>query len=320
MTKKRDIIQEILAIRQRQRFGNAQAEVFVRLGDITSSFKKRNSADQELLRYYPIALVACIESTIRLLIRELIDFGPPFTDRAVKLAATIKFDYDVVNAFQGKTISIGGFLSHTVRINNLSDIQTHMSDLLQIDYLSKLRDVRDRWAVNIHKQPNEPIIINTNKTFNRVNRTFELRHIFSHELATSYKVEAQEIDECISSCDIFLKAIVELQNQKLYPTAPLTQTDMNIQAGKDMNKAKDELQKLNMKIELLIGSERAVEYQFVHQAWERFRDLAVEFQANKYKGGTIWPTIFGVLVREETILRINQVKKYIDSIENEGNI
>jgi hypothetical protein len=147
MTKKRDIIQEILAIQQRQRFGNAQAEVFVRLSDINSSFKKRNSSDPELLRYYPVALVACIESAFRLLIKELIDFGPPFTERAAKLAATIKFDYDVINAFQGKTISMGDFLSHAVRINNLSDIQTHMSDLFQGDYLDKLRAVSDRWAV-----------------------------------------------------------------------------------------------------------------------------------------------------------------------------
>lgn len=320
MTKKRDIIHEILAIQQRQRFGNAQAEVFVRLSDITSSFKKRNSSDQELLRYYPVALVACIESAIRLLIKELIDFGPPFTERAAKLAATIKFDYDVVNAFQGKTISIGDFLSHALRINNLSDIQTHMSDLFQSDYLDKLRDVRDRWAAEIHEQPNEPIIRNTSKTFAKVSRTFELRHIFSHELATSYKVDTQEIGECIESCDTFVKAIVELQNHTLYPDAPLTQTDMNIQAGKDMNKAKEELKELNTNIESLIGSERAGEYRLVHQAWEHFRDLAAEFQANEYKGGTIWPTIFGIAGREETILRIDQVKKYIDLIKNEGDI
>jgi uncharacterized protein YecT (DUF1311 family) len=118
---------------------------------------------------------------------------------------------------------------------------------------------------------------------------------------------------------VFVKASVELQSQTLYPDAPLTQTDMNIQAGKDLKKAKEELKELNAKLGSLIGRERAGEYQLVHQAWENFRDLTAEFQANEYKGGTIWPTIFGTAGREETTLRINQVKKYIDLIESEGD-
>lgn len=319
MAKKRDIIQEILEIQRRLLLGYAQEEVFSRLTAITHSFKKRNSTDEELLRYYPIALVSCIESATRLLIKELIDFGPPYSERAANLAATIKFDYDIVKAFQGKTISVGDFLSHAVRINNLSDIQAHMSDLFQIDYLDKLREVKKVWPVKEHDQPTEPIILNSNKTYAQVSRTFELRHIFSHELASSYKIEEDEIEECMKSCDMFIKAVVEFQNLALYPNAPLTQSEMNIQAEQDLNTTKKELQELNIRLESLIGSERAAEYRLVHEAWEHFRDLAAEFQANEYKGGSIWPTIFGVAGREETNMRIEQIKKYIDRIERESD-
>jgi hypothetical protein len=262
--KKRDLIKEIIAIRQRRRYDSAQTEVFVRLLDISSSFEKREKSDPEGLKYYPIALVACIESTFKILIRDLIDFGEPFTHRAANLSSFIKFDFDAIFAFQNKLISPGDFISHGLRINNLKDIQLRMSELMDLDFLDKLKKVYKRWPT-AQKYSTKPIIPDFNKTYAMVSKTFELRHIFSHELATSFKIEEKEIEECIESISNFINASIEFHNNTLYPNAPLTQADMNILAATELNSAKNQLNEISLKFEDLLNKERVAEYRQLNQ-------------------------------------------------------
>ena len=319
MGRKRDLVEEIIAVRRRRRFDNAQAEVFVRLSDIDAAFQKRDPKSPETLKYFPIALVACIESAFRLLIRELIDFGSPYLDRGVGLAENLKFDYAVVQAFHGKTISIGDFIAHTVRINNINDIQKHMTELLGKDFLVTLGNVYDRVAVEVHREAKKPILSDAQTVYRSVARTFELRHVFCHELASSYEFTDDEIAGCVNAARLFINASIELHTQTLFPNAPLCQRDMNIQAAKDLHKAEEELEGANTELTTLLNKKRGAEYLRVHKAWIRYRNLLSEFQANEYKGGTIWPTIYGMTAQEETQRRFAEVKKVLEEKRNFGD-
>ena len=77
--------------------------------------------------------------------------------------------------------------------------------------------------------------------FAQVARTFELRHIICHEIASAYEIESDEVARCLESCVAFLRAADEFISETIHPGAPLTQTDMNIAAGKSLDEIRSSL-------------------------------------------------------------------------------
>lgn len=318
MSKQRDLVQEIIEIRSRNKSGPAQGELFLRLTALQQAFEGKDDTNEELLKYFPIAMVACIEGYFRLVIKEIIDSGEPYIENASKLVEKGRFNYDVAKAFHGQKISLGEFVSHMVSINNLSGISTNMSALLDVDYFEELSTVHDRWAHEIHGKPKKPIIENIKDLKQKVAKTFELRHIFCHELANKNSIDRTEIENCFNATLVFIKAADEYHYQKLFPNAPLSQSDMNQQAASDFSNAKKKLETLNAKIAEILPRDRNEEYLETHKLWQIFRDKDAEFHANEYKGGSIWPTIYGSTAAASTEQRVKVIEKYLAILEEFG--
>lgn len=280
MSRQRDLVQEIIETRERNRSGPAKGELYIRLIALEKAFENRPTTNEELIKYFPIALVACIESYFRTTIKEIIDSGDPYLNTAGRLAEKLRFDYDIVKAFQGKKISLGEFISHLVSINNLSNIDSTMSTLLGVDYLEKVSTVHDRWAHEIHAEEKKPIISDKDYCFKFVSRTFELRHIFCHEMANRQKIDLNEIEECFTSALTFIKAADEFHYQTLYPNAPLSQYEMNKQALESLGSASRKLEELNKAVEAYLPKDRFEEYLAAHKNWESYRNSYAEFHAN----------------------------------------
>ena len=86
MSRTRDLIQEIADVRRRRRFGPAMAELLFRLFALEQAFKEHDRNKRELSRYFPVALIACVEGYFRIAIKELIDAGEPYLSNAEKPA------------------------------------------------------------------------------------------------------------------------------------------------------------------------------------------------------------------------------------------
>jgi hypothetical protein len=185
--KQRDIIAEILEKRSR----------LMRRADRYRQFTERNDAildaidllakharhdpytRMELLRYVPIGIVACWEGYVRLLIRDLVNLGQPYRENAARLDVG-KFDVDAVLAIGGKRISTGELISHQLRINNLDDINKHLSTVMGFYFLEEL--------MRTHAPDNDmPLFYIADKLFRDINGAFEMRHIFCHELAVTHQ-------------------------------------------------------------------------------------------------------------------------------------
>jgi len=318
MSKQRDLVQEIIEIRSRNKSGPAQGELLLRLMALQRAFEEKDNTNEELLKYFPIAMVACMEGYFRLIIKEIIDSGEPYLEHASKLVEKGRFNYDVAKAFHGQKISLGEFVSHMVSTNNLAGIDTNMSTLLDVNYFDEISKVHDRWAHEIHGEPKKPIIDDMKSLKQRVAKAFELRHVFCHELANRHPLDSAEIEECFNATLTFIKAADEYHYQMLFPNAPLSQRDMNIQASSDFSLAKNNLEKLNIKISEILPSDRYEEYLETHKLWESFRDKDAEFHANEYKGGSIWPTIYGSTAASMTEQRGKEVEKYLAILEEFG--
>ena len=73
MTKSR--IEQIVEVRSRLRW--PFVKVPFRMMDLRSEVAKAADLSPELLKYFPIATIACVETYFRRVIQELINAGPP---------------------------------------------------------------------------------------------------------------------------------------------------------------------------------------------------------------------------------------------------
>src|SRR6266550_1452233 len=82
----------------------------------------------EFLRHFPVAIIAALEGYLRLVIRDLIDSGPPFITNAHGFK-NIRFDMTVVEAIGRSTISLGDFVSHLLPLKSVESITNSFSTL-----------------------------------------------------------------------------------------------------------------------------------------------------------------------------------------------
>jgi hypothetical protein len=114
-------------------------------------------------------------------------------------------------------------VAHGVQLSRLEHVESALSSLLSKSFLQGLRTTTDRWAQEVEGEPAAPILEHPDAVFADVARTFELRHIICHELASRYEIQPGEIARCFESCVLFLRAADEYISETLHPGAPLTQ-------------------------------------------------------------------------------------------------
>ncbi len=308
MSRTRDIIEEIVNIRQRRRFGSGMAELTMRLFALEQIFNANEKIDSELIRYFPVALVACMEGYFRISIKELIDAGEPYLSSAEKVTVLPKIDFSLLRAVHGKTITVGELIAHTVQISRLEHINNTLSCLLGKKFLESLRTVSDRWAHEIQGKSLAPILLEPDEVCGDVARTFELRHIICHELASAYEISHEEIARCFKSCVLFLKASEEFISECICPDAPLSQTEMNIAAGKSLNEKQERLTKILGEIRSHIEHSELKEFDDTQEKWQIYCDEWANFIANKQaKGGTLWPLIRATTTEDLVEQRITEL-------------
>lgn len=311
MSRTRDIIQEIADIRKRRLFGFSIAELTMRLFELEQTFKNHDKNETELFRYYPVALIACLEGYFRMAIKELIDAGEPYLSNAEKPASALKLDFSVLRAVHGKTITVGELVAHGIQLSRLHDIEAVLSSLLGKGFLDSLRTTKDRWAHEVMGEPDLPILSEPDQVFSDVARTFELRHIICHEIASAYEINSDEVGRCFESCVTFLKAANEFISETMQPGAPLTQTAMNIAAEQSLNEKQEQLGKVLEALRSRLSETEITALNESQANWQLYCDTWASFVAGeRIGGGTIWPLIYDSAAEALVEQRLDEVKGF----------
>jgi hypothetical protein len=136
ISKKRDYIGEILDKRSRayRRAGRWQQfvkrnEAIIEAIDFLERGRGDTAAKVELAKYISIGNVASIEAYFRLAIRDLIEHGLPFDQNARKLQ-DLKLEIGTILDMRREKVSHGELIPHLVPVNNLEDINRHMSVIM----------------------------------------------------------------------------------------------------------------------------------------------------------------------------------------------
>ena len=286
----------------------------MRLRQLEIAYQTRDEDNKELLRYFPIAVVACKEAYFRLAIKELIDSGNPYLANAQSLVSRSHIGFEVLSGLHGQSITIGDVIGHSVSISSLTHVSSHMNQLIGGDFLRNVTKVHDRYAVEVDNKKKSPIISDPDATFRHVARAFELRHIFCHETASNHEFDTKEIEQCFEHSVMFLEASIEYVTQTLFPNAPLTQMDMNAAALENYKKEKERLDSHLAQVSELLSDKQKARFREANGSWEAFVSASVDIEALAYEGGSIMPAIANSAAARLTRERAEQIKALIKNL------
>jgi len=286
----RDVVDEIGGIRERRKGSPAFLELSTRLSSISRAFEAINAEEMELIRYFPVAVVATIESYFKQSFQELIDAGEPFLSNVSKLAASIKLDIAMFRDIHKKRLTIGELIAHGISISRYEQLDSAASEVIGKSFSGELQTISDRWLHEVVGAPKQPMLLDTPKTLAAVSRMFELRHVICHETATGLDVKHNEVAACLMECRKFLDASEQIFQELRNPGAPLTQLAMNLEAGVRLGEKE---QRLKEAVESLIremsDDERSV-FLDAQKKWEEFRNSWARCQVgDPAHSGSIWP-------------------------------
>lgn len=314
---KRNYINEITSVKSRSEYTTLY-DFSRKLEDIESAFNKSLNDDEnlagELIKYIPIATVACFEAFFRSVYKELIDSGKPFRDNVTKLdkAKIEKFDFNIVDAIQTKTFTIGEFISHQLTCNSFADISHNLTALTGSDFPKQIKMFKNK------RENSNKFIKNSDQIIGDIERIFELRHIFCHEFATNLKVDKDKIWSYFTSAKVFLEHTNDFIWNKLYPDAPKTEAEMPAHATKEFEATESKLSELIETIKKACKKDFPLNsrgFNTTIAEWKKYRETKANFDASPYKS---WQGVMHYLIyigskRITTEEKIESLKKEYES-------
>jgi len=277
--------------------------------------------------FYLIRAVTLVEVFTRRNIAALIDHDRRYSDRSVDLTKTLKIDFTLVREIQGRTITLGDILSHSVSVNTFGQIIDHFSLLLGKPVRPLLEVVVDRYETEVHKKPATPIVDDYAVMARCLARLFEARHIICHEAPRGKVYEPGELDEFLRRAIQLASGLHEILMFEKFGHFPLTQTDMNIAAGQELVAAEERLSRLLSEAETRVekADKRFAELKLSRNdgdtwlahlkdsqaTWLAYRNAQCEFHTYLNRGGTIRPLVWANEAKRLTEMRISDVESWL---------
>jgi len=272
-----------------------------------------------------IRSVTILEVLTRQQLAALVDHSPEFTNRAVEFSKNIKMDFALVRDIQGRAITLGDIVAHSVSVNSFGQILDHFETILGKPLRPLLAGAVDRWRTEIERHPPKPIILDFDVLKGRLSRLFEIRHILCHELPQKPAYLVNEVADFLDSAIQFSKAIEWVLIFEKHGLVPLTQTDMNIAAAEKLKDKQIELERLLADIRKLLKSREQLHAKFgssensflsrledAQEKWTEYREANSNFVAERNRGGTIRPLVWAGEATRITTSRIAELRVWLE--------
>lgn len=316
MSDKKISVKNILEVKARSRHQQASIELIHRLHELQSSYKKIDKSNLELLKYFPVAIVACVEAYFKMAIKELVDKRKDLMPNAIPLLKQ-KIDAEVAVSLGGDEITLGDLVAHSCSYSKFESIESSVSKILSASFSGELKNVQNRYRNTFFDEPLQPILENPEKTFDSVRKIYELRHIICHEIASSHVFDYDEINESFEDCVQFLRASDEVISNTIEPNFPRTQSELNEKAIDDLMSASQELGVLENEISKLLEPNAVAEFNKVQGEWLCFAESWADFESGYFEHGSLRfstrNSIFAHM-HEERIASLKQYKSFLEDM------
>lgn len=179
-------IEEKLEYKKRLLSNKFLVEIPGRMVAIEKAFEEiKKINNEEIRKYFPISLIALLESSIKLLVEEKVNESDIILEKLIDNFNITKIEKEVLINLQKKEYSRGEFISLHVKINRVSDIKKILENIFD-----------DKIEIDMKS----------------LTKCFEYRHIIAHESPLLFNIKIEEIESMVKS--IF--EILEQIQSKLY--------------------------------------------------------------------------------------------------------
>jgi hypothetical protein len=275
-------LQDILKIQSRARSRHIGFSHDIQ--ELQSLWDAKIASLDDFTDFIPVRLVTLLENAIRVAVKQLVDFGTPFSGRGINILArgSIKDSATLLAAIHTDQVSLGNLVAHSISTNDVGNVISAFELLNGNDFKQRIALVRDRVEVELFQKPDEPIMSGLNQTLGILSRMLQVRHIVIHEIPAEPPYQFDDLGRFIDHTYKFVAALEWLVTELLFGKVPLTQTDMNIEQGKRATEARGRLDGVLTKItENIDDLEVREHFLKTQQTWETFIKLQADERAGR---------------------------------------
>src|SRR3546814_898927 len=189
-------------------------------------WEKHSNTSEDFSDLIPIKMVTLLEVFVRDAIRDIVDSGQTYIERAEKLSKGARIDLLFAAHLQGQRLSIGDLVSHTISVNNVSSIISSFDALIP-NFTDQLKQSHEKWSEEAVNWPLPPLVKNYDTLIKSLYRLFEVRHIVTHEIPLKRVYAHTEIGDFLEAGATFIEATDWVIISALHGSVPRTQLSMN---------------------------------------------------------------------------------------------
>ncbi|CDN57066.1 Blr7499 protein (plasmid) [Neorhizobium galegae bv. officinalis bv. officinalis str. HAMBI 1141] len=308
-------IQNMLDWKKRRGQSGATFTLADELRRLDELWKAKGEDAKDFTDFIPIRLVTIIEVFIREAIRELVDAGSPYLEKAEGLAKNAKLDFALLASLQGRKVSLGDLIAHTVSLNEPTRIVACLAELIP-EFVLRLKASHPRWIEERAGWPLALIIPDYAKMMARLSRLFTVRHIITHELPSEPAFHPSEIDGFLTAATEFIEATDWVLVEMLRGAVPRTQAEMNSQAGASLDRLTKEMEEIIGCVKKR-GEIDAGLLSEAQEAWVAYATKEADLHASLVAGGSMASMVWAAAMEEETIRRVETVRWWAERAEGE---
>jgi uncharacterized protein YecT (DUF1311 family) len=310
---KRSTIDQIIEWKQRRGRSTIGAQLLWKVDDLVRVWHQEGQTER-FADFVPIRLATIMEVYVRETVRELIDSDPKYMDRSEPLTKNIKLDFILLKSLQGRRVSLGDIIAHSLPVSSLTHILSIYGTLLP-GFKEKLPESRERW-IEDRDLSSPPILNDVERILSIIERIFEVRHIVTHEMPSQRPYVIEEIPEFLTSTRDFLSATDWLLIGEAKGDVPRTQTTMNMSAGEDLDLATQEMEKAVIEVRTR-GDVDSEAFEASQKAWETYADADATLHAAQVQGGSMYPMIWASQKAAITRARIVALRWWLEREEGD---
>lgn len=179
--------------------------------------KELKSERNELMRYFPIALVALIQGFFRNAIKELINNNDEYKINASQ-KIDAQFSIHAVVAIEKQELTIGEIISNTIPLSSLDNIYSTLNTITDKTFPRYLKTYKLKCpGCKSEYTPEEMIPA----LFEDLSELFSCRNILAHETADNIELLESMVEQWFQSVGVFLlvsdQVVARLQIESSFP-------------------------------------------------------------------------------------------------------
>lgn len=311
---------QLLAAKTRMSVGHVEGafyEAAVRLHNLTSSLSRFHpSGDDEVLRHFPVAVIAVLETHFKATVQAIVDTGSPYLERGLALTKDrLRSVSEIFPILHRRTVTVGDLVAHQLPFNSIGSTEDALSSLLDENFKSLISSARDPYQVR-NDLDSPPIVESVDDLWRGLAETFERRHILAHEAASNYIVTYDHAKSAVECATIFTAAVDAVLWSTIWKDEPLTQYEMNVNAqNRYLETRKRFACSLRQALRIAKDHGKLRAFRRLHRNWRNYANGTTKLEEDVFAMGSIRPLIAATVRNRLLGAREQDVVAWISSMQ-----